>query len=1563
MDPLQPIAALPQTTPDTTPGAAPKAVLATGPMAAPEMAPAAAPRNAPGSAPRTPKLASVAILKDPSKPPAPNAVSTAAATVTAGSKTPAKSAPKPAAKAAPGPETMVPGPGPAPGAPSSRQAPEPPGPGQAAEPPGPGQAAGDNAPPERPARRAEVEPVPLPVGATALTDLLPKKQYPPVESVANIELTKASMLAFIESVVGDAPHQGPPGHNQKLIRHVIDGYNDLLDQGINQIMTQLFNVNRMLRNERANTEADRSRKNFEIELQFHDVNVGRPTHPVYMTGQFSDLYPAQTRLTGVSYSGPVTLGATVSIRAHYADGHIEPKIAEIPQFQIGTFPVMVGSNRCHTHNATRAALKEMGEDPTDPGGYFIAKRGEHVIDLLENIRYNSVHIHQHMKTNEHLRAEFLSQPGGAFENSSQIRVRYMVNGQITIEINSTKFEKARLPFYILYRLFGMTSDLDITQTIVFDVNDKKPATKRMLEILAQAFRLSDDLFSPLITELHRETLVQQTAVRLAKYLTNPTAYTTNENAVQYLNSDLLRSLDKVILPHMGQTAAERLRKLRFLGLLIHKMFLVHFGTLPPTDRDSYRNKRVHGSGVSLAKAFKTQVNNNIVVPIMSAFRRELKNNPWESITDKTIIDTFRNSVATSDLNRAMEQAITAGNKTIVVRRRAATNRVSSQLLERKNGLNTISAERNIVTQNGGNQSKQTDRADKMRRVHGTYTGFVCVAQSADTGENVGMRKQMAITASVCMAGDALLLKMRLLGDPAVIDLDAVSSQDMARGDLARVFVNGEWIGCCRKAHVLVDRYRSLRREGRIVDPFTTIYWDPILDEVEFWLDVGRLRRPLLIVDNNLAEYDAARVAPGATGGAPDAASAGLRGLVMAQADNEMPTGMYFAATDVYVHLTPAWHSAINEIRVSAATGEFSSTDRLRAEDPSSYGGPGGDARLAKDWPLLDQARRRAYAEARLALYQTADGPSRLVANGFGEVAPAPSEARDFVLLAAPRVGGVQSAAPVEFTQNIRFTPEHVSAIREGRLTLQDLVREGIAEYITPEEQENCLIAESIDTLREHQHNVAMRFTHCDVEQAIFGITALVSPFGNHTQPARVTYETNQGRQTCGWYVLNFPYRTDKNRFFQFYNEVPLIRTITHKLVPSNGMNAHVLYACYGDNQEDSAIVCQDSSDRGFFAGAFFRYELVELEKGEMFCNPDALTTKNLKQGASYEKLVDGFIRRGSVVRFGDVLVGRVAKLTRRAAASPDDKYQFTDRSVLYQLQEPALVEDVLQLRGANDELFCIVKLRYERPLRTGDKMSSRSGNKSIVAQMIPQCDMPFTESGLTPDIIINPHSFPSRMTIGQLIETTLGKINSYMGVISDGTPFIPVDHLAFFADLVRCGYRFNGRDRMYEGTTGVFFDAAMFIGPIMEQRLQKFVLDDEQAVGGSSPTDATTGQPLGGKHVHGGIRIGEMERWCLQCHGTILNLYEKTHTDSDGRTMYVCRGCGNLAVYNEYQKIYQCRTCNEMADISAVDSTKTAILFHEELAASGIRMRLGLRPREFEEKPAPAPATVPPSQK
>ena len=323
---------------------------------------------------------------------------------------------------------------------------------------------------------------------------------------------------------------------------------------------------------------------------------------------------------------------------------------------------------------------------------------------------------------------------------------------------------------------------------------------------------------------------------------------------------------------------------------------------------------------------------------------------------------------------------------------------------------------------------------------------------------------------------------------------------------------------------------------------------------------------------------------------------------------------------------------------------------------------------------------------------------------------------------------------------------------------------------------------------------------------------------------------------------------------------------------------------------------------------------------------------------------------------GDVIIGRFAKIQaggRRGARMADagfiaDGYKFIDRCVVYHRSEPAIVDAVDRPRGANDSIFGLVKLRYTRPLGVGDKMSSRAGNKSIAALLLPPADMPFTEEGLTPDIIINPHSIPSRMTIGQMIETSLGLRCQAEGAIADGTAFRKVSLDEVAKELADIGLRANGLTRLYNGVTGKYYDAAIFMGPTFHQRLQKFVLDDKYAVGGYGPTDALTGQPLEGKNARGGLRLGEMEAWVLESQGAVLSLTEKMFNDSDGRKDFICRTCGMPGIYNAQRGIYRCTTCGGAADISSVDSCKASMVFRQEVRSANVIIKTNVRPRVFD---------------
>ena len=1436
------------------------------------------------------------------------------------------------------------------------------------------------------------------------------KIQPMVYEVDN-DLSERDLHAFINAAVEE----------NGLVDYNLLSFNRFMDEGIRKIVLEQYKIDTTIPDVRTATEMDQNRTSIRIEIGFTDIMIGKPEMVLTPLGDTVPLYPNQSRIQELTYSAPMFLGARIALTAGYKGGKTDRREVDIPMMKIAMYPIMIGSNRCHTYNMPRELKKGIEEDPIDPGGYFIIKGGEWVITASENTRFNTPHIHKNMEKTEHVRVELISQPAGTFENSSQIVIQYLKTNLIVISINSTKIvNKVMIPFQYLYKIFGINSEREIIRLIVQDPNSDLGS--EMLDILEKSVLTKDKIFDVDPPTMNRTEILHRFTREVNKAMIQSPAYISNEDAIQHLNSQMITNLDISVLPHIGHATNLRTKKMQFISILIRKMLLVHLGVMEPTDRVTYQRKRIHDAGVSLAKNFKSHFYQTIVKPVLN------------SLTEKSITSAAK-----------------SGNG----------GRIVTLPLERKNELNSISTRHAINMLAGASKmSKGTARAEEIRQVHPSYIGFICVSQSADTGEKVGMVKQLAITATISQVIESENIKMNLIDDPSLILPENVDLSTLISRGLATVYLNGELLGCCWHAHEFVRRYRNLRREGRILHQHTTIYWDTLTNEVQFWTDVGRVVRPMIIVRNNLTEFENAA--------------------------------------------KKAW--------IAKKSGET-------------------------NWKNHE----------------------------------------------------------IPFIQNISLTKKHIRELLQGSKTMNDLVKLGICEYITPEEHENVYAAFSLSKLRQHTNDYTNQFTHMDIQQAILGIPAHVSPFGNHTQPARVTYETNQARQTCGRYCNSYPFRMDNGRFMQPYNEMPFVKTISHKYVPPNGINTIVAYCVYGGfNQEDSAIVSKGFVDRGGFGGSMYRVEKTELDKNEIFCTPDPVICNNLRVGASYEKLIDGFVPVGTVVKKGDVLIGKVLKNYKRTDGK--NITEIVDRSVIYKYEEPAIVERVIQTRGQNDEQFSVVKLRYDRPLTVGEKMcltadhsvmtsdgdwkciecittsdrvlilkngetefmhpthtyeydvvdediytfegeytiqrvtgnhrvyvaqsedaafgfyradevckwdqiylspgcgsinyeypisdhriellahtlfgkivgntvtidhnekvyniceilnidcekvnntiivndiehlddmgtkgipkivyqlstrqkqlfiectqptitqhyatltelwmhilperdlvipvtvskytgkvycisvddnafyvcnnnkkrgswtgnSSRSGNKCICALLLPNSDMPFTEDGLTPDIFINPHSIPSRMTIGQILETMLGLTCAEQGIVTDGTSFNKIDIGDIPPMLEKSGFRKTGLSQMYNGMTGEYFDSLIFIGPTYHQRLQKFAEDDSRAVLDVSSINQLTHQPRDGK-IGGeptGLKLGSMEVDGMVAHGSMMSLTEKLCEHSDGLNIHVCRNCNRQAMYYPLKNIYKCLRCNNNADICTIPSSRAANLFRDEVESCNIAMDL-----------------------
>ena len=536
------------------------------------------------------------------------------------------------------------------------------------------------------------------------------------------------------------------------------------------------------------------------------------------------------------------------------------------------------------------------------------------------------------------------------------------------------------------------------------------------------------------------------------------------------------------------------------------------------------------------------------------------------------------------------------------------------------------------------------------------------------------------------------------------------------------------------------------------------------------------------------------------------------------------------------------------------------------------------------------------------------------------------------------------------TRQALITPEIITGLNDGELSWNDLLTNcrldtSVIEYIDPDEQNMALIAlKSKDSYV--QRNMKLPFTHCEIHPStIFGVLASCIPFPEHNQAPRNTYQSAQGKQAMGMYATNFDQRFDKTAYVLTYPSRPLVDTrlmnwLDLVKIPS-GQQIHVAIMSHtGYNQEDSVLINKGSIDRGMFLTTIYHTEKDEDKNITRFvsrCRPDPTKTKGVKYG-NYDKIgSDGFVAENTMINDRDVIMAKVVHI-KENRNDPTKVIKFEDQSKCYRTTEETYIDK--NYVGRNGEGYNTAKVRariFRKPV-FGDKFSSRHGQKGTVGNIIPECDMPYTKNGLRPDIIINPHAIPSRMTIGQLKETILGKVLIELGMFGDGTSFGELDVKTIAAELQKVGYESYGNEVMYNGLTGEQFETNVFIGPVFYQRL-KHMVNDKQHSRSIGPMVNLTRQPAEGRARDGGFRMGEMEKDGLLAHGVSRFCRERLYDVSDKYSVHVCKKCGMIAQYNDkgfaMQKsnftVHQCAICNNTTDFAYVEIPYAFKLLAHEL--------------------------------
>ena len=1295
---------------------------------------------------------------------------------------------------------------------------------------------------------------------------------------------------------------------EKLVRHQLESYNNFVGIQINKTIN-MFNPISIKSDQ--DYDPKNKKHSLEISITFENFQIYRPQiHE--NNGSIKLMFPQEARLRNFTYCSSITIDIHIKyiVRTGPELENIQIFNKILPKIHIGKLPIMLKSNICVLNQYKHFEHTQTGECKFDAGGYFIINGSEKTVLGQERAAENKIYCFNVSKNNTKYSwiAEIKSIPD--FKCISPKQINMMISSKSNGFGNTIYLQLPRIkqpiPLFIIFRALNIISDKEICEKILLNISTEDLQYKLLLDALQGS-----------IIEANK-ILTKEESI---KYITNFAMYTPinmdKETGIQKKLEFTIDILNNDLFPHC-QTQTQ---KIYFLGYMANKLLKASFEMIKLDDRDSYINKRIDLTGSLLNNLFRNYLN-KLIKDMEKQVIREINNGSWKSTDDFTNIINLTNIykiIKSSTIENGLKRALATGDFGI---KHINNNKVGvAQVLSRLTYVSALSHARRIST--------PIDKSGKLippRKLHNTSWGFLCPAETPE-GQSVGVVKNLSYMTHITIASNSAPLYEYIIPQITAIDDPLLKPIDIF--DKVKVFINGCWVGISNDPQNLYLMLKDKKYKG-IINIYTSIIFDYRLKELRICNDGGRLTRPLLRVKNNnilINNSIITKLQNNELNWDTLLTSSTLEESIIEYVDPDEQNWAMIA--------TKPKNLLQNEIIYKFTHCEI---------HPSTIFGV-----LASciPFPEHNQSPRNCYQCLDIhELVWLANGTKKMIKD---------VRAGDFVLTFHPETLEISETIVVnQFVRpsttknykiifkdnfNIIATDDHKFMTSSGWATVNTIINYNLEIGLYNKLINKCEF---------------LPILYFELMPSNILVSCIEVKSTNHSfivgkgTKGFLSSNCAQGKQAMGVYVTNYQNRMDKTAYVLNYPSRPFVDTRIMNMIQLNKIpsGANVIVAIMthtGYNQEDSLLFNQGSIDRGLFMTTIYHTEKDEDKQKingdeEIRCKPDPTKTKGMKMG-NYNKVNSkGVIPENTIVQNRDIIIAKVIPI-KQNRNDPTKIIKFEDQSKIFKTSEETYVDKNYIDRNGDGYNFAKIRLRTTRKPVIGDKFSSRHGQKGTIGNIIPECDMPFTKNGVKPDIIINPHAIPSRMTIGQLKETVLGKVLVELGLFGDGTSFGEFEIKDICKELLNLGYESNGNELMYNGLTGEQLECSVFIGPVFYQRL-KHMVNDKTHSRSIGPMVNLTRQPAEGRSRDGGLRFGEMEKDAMVSHGAARFTRERMYDVSDKYSVHVCNSCGLIASYNDKMHIHHCRTCDNRTNFTYVEIPYACKLLFQELNTMNIAPRI-----------------------